>query len=280
MTYRFCAADRWSRTEEIGSVTPAPPAPPLDFNRPFMPDALARTAALGFLSPVERLRLNQIRGNAYLVIAGLLDDLGLRPLAASARADALGAFRLAFAARFGSRCETIDAEAVAEALAVEAAQAQPLLEQHGVWMARRHVQAAALNKRTLEPGFGRLFLNRWLDAKSPVGEARPDNVRTAPPGPSAAEAAVEGYRRLLDRLGEVLQAQALLDLAALERVCRPALSAQEREQTLTVQHHAYWWTFIGCGLTHPRFAEAVQRLQPGALAEFDVFAATLPERGG
>ncbi len=40
----------------------------LDFTKPFMPESLARVEPLTFLSPVERLTLNHIRGNTYLCI--------------------------------------------------------------------------------------------------------------------------------------------------------------------------------------------------------------------
>src|SRR6476620_1522559 len=46
----------------------------LDFRRPFMPESLARTDELPFLTPVERLKLNQIRGHAYLTIFGLVEE--------------------------------------------------------------------------------------------------------------------------------------------------------------------------------------------------------------
>src|SRR5262245_7834413 len=50
------------------------PGKPLNFNRPFMPDALARISELHFLTPTEGLKLNQIRGNAYLGIFGLVEE--------------------------------------------------------------------------------------------------------------------------------------------------------------------------------------------------------------
>src|SRR5262245_64534303 len=46
----------------------------LDFTRPFMPETLARTEELDFLTPSERLKLNQIRGHAYLAIFGLVEE--------------------------------------------------------------------------------------------------------------------------------------------------------------------------------------------------------------
>src|ERR1051325_9239976 len=46
----------------------------LDFTRPFMPETLARTASLTFLSPLEKLALNQIRGNGYLSVFAVLEE--------------------------------------------------------------------------------------------------------------------------------------------------------------------------------------------------------------
>src|SRR6185369_12133152 len=46
----------------------------LDFTKPFMPEALARVEELSFLTPDERRTLNQIRGNAYLCIFGLVEE--------------------------------------------------------------------------------------------------------------------------------------------------------------------------------------------------------------
>ena len=57
---------------EIEDVIPA--GARLDFTRPFMPDALARTAGLAGLSEDERRILNQIRGHDYLSIFGLVEE--------------------------------------------------------------------------------------------------------------------------------------------------------------------------------------------------------------
>jgi hypothetical protein len=280
MSYRTSAADRLARAEEIGVCEPTPsgPARALDFTRPFMPEALARTAALGFLSSAEQRRLNQIRGNAYLTVVGLLDSLaqGAAPAESLRRAEPLAALRMAFAAGFGSPCEVIDAAAVAAAFADAPRLSRALLGLHVVWMAKRHMQAAALNARTLDPAFRRLIMDRWF-ALEPLGggAGQLDGTWIAPTAPVAVDAGIEGYRRLCDGLSEALQAQAAFDLEALQRACRRILSAQEREQALAVQHHAYWWSFIGCGLTHPCFAEAVRGMKPGALGEFDGLIATL-----
>src|SRR5262252_6138264 len=46
----------------------------LDFSRPFMPETLARVEPLTFLNCDEQRVLNQIRGNAYLCIFGLVEE--------------------------------------------------------------------------------------------------------------------------------------------------------------------------------------------------------------
>src|SRR6266550_3701656 len=46
----------------------------LDFAKPFMPESLARVAQLTFLTPDEKRILNQIRGNTYLCIFGLVEE--------------------------------------------------------------------------------------------------------------------------------------------------------------------------------------------------------------
>ena len=44
----------------------------LDFNKAFMPESLAHTEPLTFLTDDEKRIFNQIRGNAYLCIFGLV----------------------------------------------------------------------------------------------------------------------------------------------------------------------------------------------------------------
>ena len=45
-----------------------------DFTKPFMPESLAQTQQLTFLTPQEQLILNQIRGHEYLSMFGLVEE--------------------------------------------------------------------------------------------------------------------------------------------------------------------------------------------------------------
>src|SRR5688572_32226709 len=46
----------------------------LNFTKPFMPETLARVESLSFLNNEEKRVLNQIRGNTYLCIFGLVEE--------------------------------------------------------------------------------------------------------------------------------------------------------------------------------------------------------------
>ncbi|HET8644194.1 MAG TPA: hypothetical protein VFO85_01820, partial [Vicinamibacteria bacterium] len=98
-SYATCLAAservRWRVEDVIGGERR------LDFTRPFLPESLARVEPLGFLTPVEKLALNQIRGHAYLQTFGLagafilpfvLDQVRPRPWADEQRVRALLAF--------------------------------------------------------------------------------------------------------------------------------------------------------------------------------------------
>jgi hypothetical protein len=46
----------------------------LNFTQPFMPESLAQAEPLTFLSTEEKRNLNQIRGNEYLCLFGLVEE--------------------------------------------------------------------------------------------------------------------------------------------------------------------------------------------------------------
>src|SRR4051812_29781578 len=46
----------------------------LDFSKPLMPESLARTRELSYLTAGEKLVLNQIKGNTYLGVFGLVEE--------------------------------------------------------------------------------------------------------------------------------------------------------------------------------------------------------------
>ena len=62
----------------------------LDFTKPFMPESLAQTKRLSFLTESEQRTLNQIRGHEYLSIFGLVEEFILPYVVDHARSQLSG----------------------------------------------------------------------------------------------------------------------------------------------------------------------------------------------
>jgi len=134
----------------------------LDFTKPSMPESLARVEQVSYLTPEERRTLNQIRGNAYLCIFGLVeefilpfvldharlqlhsDDYRLRALLQFAGEEAkhihlFKRFREDFESGFGTACAVIGPpEAIASAVLAHDPLAVALVILHIEWMTQRH----------------------------------------------------------------------------------------------------------------------------------------------
>src|SRR5262249_43831491 len=89
---------------------------------------------------------------------------------------------------------------------------------------------------------------------------------------AGVDAAVDGYLDIGGFLDKGLQAQAEMDLDALQRATGRVLSDHDRTATLGAQHQALRWTYIGSGLVHPQFRAALDRLGHGARERLDKVA--------
>jgi len=67
------------------------------------------------------------------------------------------------------------------------------------------------------------------------------------------EKAVDEFLEIGGFLDEGLKQQTIFELEALERATGRILSETEREEFITVQHQANRWTYLGSGMTHPKF---------------------------
>jgi hypothetical protein len=57
-----------------------------------------------------------------------------------------------------------------------------------------------------------------------------------------------------------LKQQTLFDLEAFETATSRVLDEEEREEFIDVQHQANRWTYLGTGMTHPKFLYTLERL--------------------
>jgi len=87
------------------------------------------------------------------------------------------------------------------------------------------------------------------------------------------QAAVDGYLEIGTFLDNGFRAQAGLNLDALEAATGIALAEEGRAALLEQQHQALRWTYLGSGMTHPRFIGTLETL---SVAARDRIAAIAP----
>ena len=257
----------------------------LDFSRSFMPDSLARVGRLSFLNDGEKRILNQIRGNTYLAIFGLVeefilpfvldhirpsldeDDYRVRAFLQFAGEEAkhiqlFKRFSEEFEAGFGYKCSVIGPPAeIAKAVLSHNALAVALLILSIEWMSQGHYLDSIKDDADLDPQFKSLLKNHWLEEAQ---HAKLDTlmIESIADGLSAEEIekAVDELLTIGGIFDEGFKHQTLFELEAFETTTGRVLNDDERAEFIEVEHQASRWTFLGSGLSHPKFLETVGRL--------------------
>jgi len=261
----------------------------LDFTRPFMPESLAQTEPLTFLSQEEKRILNQIRGNAYLCIFGLVeefilpfvldharpqlrgDDYRVRALLKFASEEAkhiqlFKQFRMEFEDGFGTICNVIGPpEAIAAAILKHDPLAVAITTLHIEWMVQRHYLESIKDDQELDPQFKSLLKHHWVEE---VQHAKLDTLMVEALAEGRTEAqimsAVEEYLEIGGFLDGGLQQQVEFDLSSFEQASGRSLNETEAEEFRRVQLRANRWTYLGTGMTHERVLETLESLTPKA----------------
>ena len=256
----------------------------LDFSRAFMPENLARVEGLDFLTTNEKKILNQIRGHAYLRIFGLVeefilpfvlgqtpsmmdDDYRVRAYIEFAGEEAkhiqlFHRFAQAFTEGFGTKCDVIGpGEAVAKHILAHHPLSVALVILHIEWMTQRHYVDSVHDNGALDPCFKDLLKHHWMEE---MQHAQLDGLMVeamAAKMPAAEiETGIDGYWAIGGFLDEGLKQQTMFDLAAFETAAKRTLTPEERERFVKVQHQANRWTYLGSGMSHPKFVEMMGKL--------------------
>lgn len=269
----------------------------LDFSRPFMPEAFARSGAVTGLSVEERRLLNQIRGHEYLCIFGLVeemilpflldharpslrdDDHRVRALLQFASEEAkhihlFKRFQQAFKRGFPVECAMIGP---GEAIANEILRHDPLSVALAIlqieWMTQAHYLDSVRDNEGLDPLFKSLLKHHWMEEAQ---HAKLDTliVEALAEGRSASEidAALDGYLEIGSFIDNGLASQTELNLAAFERAAGRTLGPAERDGFIAVQHQAARWTYLGSGMVHPKFRATLGAISPAARDRIDAVA--------
>lgn len=269
----------------------------LDFDRPFLPESLARVEGLEFLTTAERRTLNQIRGHGYLYTFGLVeefilpfvldhareglanDDYRTRSFLAFAAEEAkhihlFKRFREEFVKGFGVECEVIGPpQAISEHVLSHHRLAVALLILHIEWMTQRHFVDSVKDDTGIDPQFASLLRHHWMEEAQ---HAKLDTLMVHEMAATMTEEdivqGIDGYLDLGGFLDAGLEQQAKFDLAALEKAEQLRLSDLQRDRILKAQHQALRWTFIGTGITHPEFLRTVGELSGGGRQKLEMVA--------
>jgi hypothetical protein len=262
----------------------------LDFNKAFMPEALARIEPLTFLTQREKMILNQIRGHAYLCIFGLVeefilpfvldqarpelsshDDYQVRALLGFAGEEAkhiqlFKRFREEFEEGFGISCRVIGPpEAVAREILSHDPLGVAITTLHIEWMVQSHYVDSVRDHEALDPQFKSLLKHHWLEE---VQHAKLDTLMieslAAGRSPSEIMNGVEEYLEIGGFIDRALAQQVEFDLESFTLATGRELNEEEQAKFREVQLQANRWTYLGSGMTHERVLETLESLVPRA----------------
>lgn len=272
---------RWTLQDVIGKEKK------LDFNKPFLPESLARVKSLSFLTPDEQRILNQIRGHAYLTLFGTVeefilpfvidtarpnpedDDYRVRALLAFAGEEAkhiqlFKMFRDEFKNRFAVPCEVIGPPSnIAAAVLSHHPLAVAILTLHIEWFVQRHYIDSVRDNEELDTQFKNLLRYHWID------EAQHTKLDTLMIDAMSKNYTAEEISKAMDEYIEMglfldrgLTQQVQFDLDSFRRATGRVLNEAEQKEFEQVQLQANRWTYIGSGMTHPNFLATVNYLSP------------------
>ena len=271
-----------------------------DFSKRFLPDRIAGVDGITCLNEVEKLKLNQIRGNSYCHIFAFVEEYIIPMVLDHARRDVYGdetrlRFLLRFAedetkhqdmlrramtqfeAGFGHHCGVIPGrEQVAEVVLSKSPLAALLLTSMIEWFTQLHYVEHVRDEDALDPLFHDILRYHWIDeAQHAKGDSLLIEEITAAMSEEEREAAVDELLELGMAIDGLLAQQVDMDIAALEGATGRSFTEDEKAEIREHQTRSYRWTFIVSGLEHPRFVETVGDVTGGGQRKIADAAAAL-----
>jgi hypothetical protein len=267
-----------------------PPGTSLDFSKPFMPRAMFIEESLSFLNEAEKLKLNQIFGNAYrylfYFVEAYIIDMAMRHAQSELYGDHANLramlrfaeeevkhqemflrFGEMFEAGFGSNCDVVESpQAVAAVILAKSPMAVTLVTLHLELITQAHYVDCMRESGELEPLFRSLFKHHWMEeaqhAKLDVLELT-KLLHSATP--AQVQQTIDDYFAIAAAFAGLLAQQAKLDVKSLERALGRTFSVTERETIEKAQTRSYHRAFLWSGVTNTIFLEFLAEHFPAAL---------------
>jgi hypothetical protein len=256
-----------------------------DYSKRFLPNRLAGVDEIRCLAADEKLKLNQIIGNAYCHIFAFVEEFIIPQTLQEAQRDIYGEearlrvllrfaedeakhqqmFRRSmalFEKGFGTHCGVIPGrEDVARVVLGKSRLCSLLLTSMIEWFTQLHYVEHVRAEENLDGLFRDLVKFHWIDEAT---HAKLDslviNEIVGPLSLAEREKAVEELLELGGAIDGLLSQQADLDIDTLQRATGRTYTDREKAEIKTSIQRGYRWTFIVSGLTHPTFARIVGEL--------------------
>ena len=266
----------------------------LDFTKRFLPESLARVESLEFLSPTEKVLLNQIRAYGYLYTFGVVeefilpfvldharphlneDDYRTRALLQFASEEAkhihlFKKFAEEFKAGFVTNCEMIGPpEEIGKAVLAHGPLGVALVILGIEWMTQKHYLESVRDDDDLDPQFKSLLRHHWIEEAQHTKldtlmvQALTDN-RTV----SEIDRGISDYWAIGVLIDGGIPQQVEFDLQALQRAAGRNFSDAEQAQFRAIQKQAQRWTYLGSAMTHPQFLETIGEISADARTQVE-----------
>lgn len=271
-----------------------------DYSKRFLPNRLSGVDGIRSLSDREKLKLNQIMGNAYCHIFAFVEEYIIPQALEAAQRDIYGdetrlrtllrfaedeskhqeLFRRStalFEQGFGVEIGLIPArEEVAKVVLGKSRLCSYLLTSMIEWFTQTHYVEHVKDRGELDPLFRDLVRYHWMD------EAQHAKIDSLLIDEIVREIGAEDREKAVDELIELggavdglLSQQADLDLESLERAIGRTLSEDEKAEIKRHTQRAYRWTFLVSGLEHPNFVRIVSELTERGPAKLEAVARAL-----
>jgi len=271
-----------------------------DYTRRFLPNRLSGVDGIRCLNEGEKLKLNQIMGNAYCHIFAYVEEYIIPQALEAAQKDIYGdetrlrtllrfaedeskhqeLFRRStalFAKGFGVQCGLIPArEEVARVVLSKSRLCSYLLTSMIEWFTQLHYVEHVRDRGELDGLFRDLVKYHWMDEAqhAKIDSLLIDEI-TREISEEDREMAVDELLELSGAIDGLLSQQADLDLASLEKAIGRTLSDSEKAEIKQHTHRAYRWTFLVSGLEHPKFVQIVSELTSRGPAKLEAVARAL-----
>lgn len=282
-SYQACVDNSEKVSWKLDDVFPEGTA--LDFSRPFLPESLAPTKSLSFLSDSEQRALNQITGNSYLNLFAFVEEYILATVVEHAAAEMFGdhtairalvrfadeelkhqmlfaRYRRSFDKGFNAPCEVLSSAAeVAGVILGKHRIAVMLITLHIEWMTQQHYTEGVKDNAGIDALFAKLLKHHWLEEAQ---HARIDALElqrlVKDATPLQIEQGFNEYMELLDALGGLLDQQSKMDVSSIEKKLGKTFTPEQRAQIAASQLKGYVKTFAVTGMTNPTFVDIINKL--------------------